>query len=438
MDNMDYNMYNSNDNDKKENTAEIQVLESAGTTSFYSESYRKPKQKRNISLVQLIAIALISSIFGGGVVFAAFQFVAPALQPTVSGYLGNLIPSSQTAVTNKNDSTVYKKVEIEKSTSAVTAIAEKVSPSVVGIKVTTRVQNYFFGTSIGEGQGSGIIIRNDGLIMTNNHVIESAIATGNTLQNGAKIEVYLPSQPEKPYQATVVGRDSQTDLAVIKINATGLPVAELGDSDKLKVGELAVAIGNPGGLEYMGSVTAGVISGLNRPVSVSDSRTMKLIQTDAAINPGNSGGALINSEGQVIGVNSIKFATQGFEGMGFAIPINQAKEITDSLIQYQYVKGRPKLGVYIEPNFNEAIAKQNNVPAGLLVYDVEPLSAAYKAGIQKYDIITKVDGQQVKTFNELQTLKNKHKPGDSITIEVYRDGKTITVTAVLTEDTSGN
>ena len=222
----------------------------------------------------------------------------------------------------------------------------------------------------------------------------------------AKIEVYLPadSGQTKPYTATVVGKDSKTDLAVIKISASGLPVAELGDSDSLKVGELAVAIGNPGGLEYMGSVTVGVISGLNRTIAIEDNGNTKLIQTDAAINPGNSGGALVNSQGQVIGVNSAKVAEQGFDGMGFAIPINQAKTIVDSLIKTGYVQGRPLLGVSIDQTFDAAAAKQNNVPVGCYVASVQTPSGAATAGIKAKDIITKIDGKAVATFDELENL----------------------------------
>jgi serine protease Do len=251
---------------------------------------------------------------------------------------------------------------------------------------------------------------------------------------GAKIEVFLPSQKDKPYTAEVVGFDVRTDLAVIKIGGTNLPAAELGDSDILKVGELAVAIGNPGGLEYMGSVTVGVVSGLNRTIQSETGKELKLIQTDAAINPGNSGGALVNSKGQVIGVNSIKIAAQGFEGLGFAIPINEAKKITDDLMQFKYVTGRPILGIVPDTRFNEDVAKKYNVPVGVLVAEVSPLSGAYKAGIQVGDIITKFDGKAVKDRTELDELRNKHKVGDVATVEIYRDEAYQTLKVTLSED----
>jgi serine protease Do len=333
------------------------------------------------------------------------------------------------------NSPVYKRVEIEQSESPVTAISEKVSPSIVGIRVTSTTRDFLFGLTQGTGEGSGIIIREDGYIMTNYHVIQNALNTNyRGAVNNAKIEVFLPNKKDTPYTASVVGHDYRTDLAVIKIDATNLPAAELGDSDKLKVGELAVAIGNPGGLEYMGSVTVGVISGLNRTIKNESGNDLKLIQTDAAINPGNSGGALVNSKGQVIGVNSVKVIAQGFEGLGFAIPINEAVKITDSLIEYTYVKGRPFFGIRPDPLFNKAMAERYNVPEGVLVQEVLPFTGAYRAGIKAGDIITKFDGQKVTSLDELNRIKNKHKPGDIIPVEIYRNNETRTINVELTEE----
>lgn len=444
MDDFDYNIYNSQEPEKDDDNGSTPQAPGTDYTapSFYTESYRKTKQRKGFSLTQLIIVSLVSSILGGGVVFGAFQFLLPALQPSAGSFFSSFIPGASSGTTTGTNNTdgAYKRIEIEKSDSPVTAIVEKVSPSIVGVKVTATVQDFFFGESVGGGEGSGIILREDGYILTNNHVIEAAASSSSSGggRSSSKIEVILPNQMDKPYTATIVGRDSKTDLAVLKIEATGLPVAELGDSDQIKVGELSVAIGNPGGLEYMGSVTVGIISGLNRTVPIADEKELKLIQTDAAINPGNSGGALINSQGQVIGVNSIKFAAQDFEGMGFAIPINKVKEVTDSLIEFNYVKGRPSLGIYVNSSFNEEFAKRNNVPAGILVDDVVPLSGAYKAGIQKYDIITKFDSKAIKTFEELEAAKNEHQPGDNVAVEVYRDGETLKLTVELGEDKGQN
>lgn len=402
--------------------------------SFYTETYRKP-DKNNKGLLQLIIVALVSSILGGIIVYSAFQFAAPALQTTVNSLVNKTDNTGGAAANQNNSSSVYKKIEIAQSNTPVTAIAEKVSPSVVGIKAYSRVQDLFFGETVVPGEGSGIIIRADGYILTNNHVIEGALVNNtNNPVSGAKIEVILSSNKNKTYTAKIIGRDSKTDLAVLKIDAANLPAAELGNSDNLKPGELAVAIGNPAGMDFMGTVTAGIISGLNRKIQVDDYTELTLIQTDAAINPGNSGGALVNSQGQVIGINTIKISATGYEGLGFAIPINTAKQISASLIESGYVKGRPFLGVQIDQRFTGDVAKKNNVPEGLLVYDVTPLSGAYGAGIQKNDIITKFDEKPVKTFSDLNDIKNKHVPGDTVAVEVYRDGQTKTFQVKLTED----
>ena len=415
------------------------------TASFYTESYKKPS-RRKFGIAQLLVISVISALLGGFVTGAFFTFVTPALTGPAKGYFQRMMqqtatPDGSQAKSQAQSQTAktapeYGKVEIiQSSDSTVTAIAEKVGPSVVGIRVTYKAQNFFFEDQQQTGEGSGIIIRSNGYILTNNHVIQAAInQRTRKLDLNAKIEVYLPSQKDKPYTASYIGSDAKTDLAILKIDAVNLPVAELGDSDKLKVGEMAVAIGNPGGLELMGSVTVGVISGLNRTIATEDGVNLKLIQTDAAINPGNSGGALVNSKGQVIGVNRIKVVQQGFEGLGFAIPVNLAKEVANNLIEFKYVKGRPLLGITPDPRYTEEVAKSNNMPAGVYVADVLLMSGAQKAGIQPGDIITKVDGQSVKTKDDLDNIKNKHKVGDTLNVEIYRDGETKTLQVVLGED----
>ncbi len=401
--------------------------------SYYNEKIKKSKQGR-VGTGQLILVSVLSAVLGAGAMFSASTFLGPTIQPAVNSLLGN---PDQTAVTS-GDNGIYKKVEITQSTSPVEAIVEKVSPSIVGVQVTVQAQGSDFFFNMGQsgvGYGSGIIIKSDGYILTNNHVIESALdQNSNTLTNGSKIQVVLANNKDKMYTAQVVGRDPTTDIAVLKINAANLPAAELGNSDNVKPGELAVAIGNPEGFDFMNSVTAGIISGINRTLTTDDGKEHKLIQTDAAINPGNSGGALVNSQGQVIGINTVKIASTEVEGIGFAIPINEANQISQSLMQYKYVKGRPHLGLSIDQRFNSDVAKQYNVPNGLLVYDVLPLTAAYKAGIQPGDIITKFDGKTVKSFSELEDQKNTHKPGDKVAVEVYRNGKTLNLTVTLDEE----
>ena len=226
------------------------------------------------------------------------------------------------------------------NSSTVTKIAKRVGPSIVGIRmVTLSPRNWYYGDAMSQSkyEGSGIIIDSKGYIMTNYHVVQYADPK-NSISKNTTLEVFLSDGRQA--MAKFIGGDQKSDLAVIKIDLKNLPVAEFGDSDALEVGELAVAIGNPLGLEFQGSVTVGVISALNRTISIDD-RTLNLIQTDAAINPGNSGGALLNSKGEVIGINTAKISLSGVEGLGFAIPINEAKPIVDQLIMFGYVKGRP-------------------------------------------------------------------------------------------------
>lgn len=434
-----YSYYSSYSQNQNQNQDQSQNYDDLKTSSFYSERYEKPRKgKIREMILPLLIVALLSSVIGGAVVGAWFQFGAPALaEKNQSQSQSN--PSDEQPL---SDLQKVKQIEIVNSTeSPATVIAEKVGPSIVGIKVTYLTQDFWFGTQQTSGSGSGIIIRSDGYILTNNHVIEDAMGSGNQIARGASIQVILPNQPDEYYDAKVVGRDEKTDIAVLKVDLSELPAAEIGNSDELKVGELAVAIGNPAGLEFMGSVTQGIISGLNREIQVDTGQTLKVIQTDAAINPGNSGGALVNAKGQVIGVNTVKMSGSQYEGLGFAIPINTAMEIANSLISDGYVKGRPQLGVSIDTRFNEELAKQYNVPAGLLVADVSPLSAAYNAGIKSGDIIVEFNGVPVKTFSELETEKNKYKAGDTVMLKIYRfegndvtKGKYLNIEVTLGED----
>ncbi len=398
--------------------------------NYYRESYKKNQKKSDAW--KYILVSVISSIIGGAILTVMLLGVAPLVQPELKRFFG---VNGQSGSTNSQSQVgELKRVEIvQTAESAVTSVAEKVGPSVVGIRTTYQNMNDLFGVQQDGGEGSGIIISTDGYILTNHHVIESAVNDKTRkVQAGAKIEVYLPNKIDKPYVAEVKGYDSKTDLAVLKINEQNLNAIEFGDSNNLKIGEPAIAIGNPGGLEYMGSVTQGVISGLNRTVQLDGGRKIKLVQTDAAINPGNSGGALVNLKGQLIGVNTVKMVATGFEGLGFAIPVNDAKRIADELIKNTYIS-KPYLGISVDQRYTEDIAKENNMPMGVYVASVEILGAAEKAGIQAGDVITKFDGKAVKSYADLEDEKNKHKAGDTVSIEIFREGKTKTVQVKLGE-----
>ncbi len=301
---------------------------------------------------------------------------------------------------------------------SVPEIAQKASAAVVGIKITAQVNTHMgrFGPQVFEqsSEGSGIICTSDGYIITNYHVVESFVKS-----IAGQIEVYLADG--RSAIAEYVGGDEQNDLAVIKIELDNLPVAQFDPSGDLRAGEFAMAIGNPLGMDLAGTVTVGVISGIDRKVemeNVADS----LIQTDAAINPGNSGGALVNEHGKVIGINTIKIASTGIEGIGFAIPVDYALPIVQSIIQYGYVKGRPATGIS-GTEINAITARFYNVQPGLLVTEVAKDSAAEAAGIQRNDIILKFDGKTVTSINGINNILKQHKVGDLITIKYYRSGQ---------------
>ena len=310
------------------------------------------------------------------------------------------------------------------------AVANKILPSIVGISVEYTVNSMFGQSSTAEASGSGIIISEDGYILTNNHVINSSSSSSNsyyqiTEANNLKVTLY---NDDTEYDAKVVGSDSQTDLAVIKIEKTGLTAAELGDSSQVQVGEFAMAIGNP--LNMASTVTTGVISATNRTIT-SDNVTYKVIQTDAAINSGNSGGALINADGKVIGINTLKLSGTGIEGIGFAIPINSTIDVYKELINNGKIS-RPYIGI-TGIDLDEATAKKNNLVEGVYVKSIENFSAAEKAGVQAGDVIIQADGTDIKTMEELNTIKNKHSVGDKLTIKVNRNGKEKELTLTLQE-----
>lgn len=291
---------------------------------------------------------------------------------------------------------------------SISKVAARVSPSVVGIS-NLQNQGSMFAERNSETTGSGVIIDNNGHIVTNNHVIKDAQRLLVTLADGNEEEAIL------------VGTDPRTDLAVLKIEVDNhVTPAQFGDSDKVSVGEDVIAIGNPLGLRFARSVTAGIVSGLNRLITTEEGYAARLIQTDAAINPGNSGGALVNLNGQVIGINTVKISVPGFEGMGFAIPSQQVKTVINDIIQNGKVK-RPIMGIRILGEVSAQQASYFNIPIQEGVA-VEPIQGgpAEKAGLKQYDIITMVNGEKVQTGVQLQETILKYKPGDIIEVSLSR------------------
>lgn len=312
-------------------------------------------------------------------------------------------------------------------------IAAKLTPSVVCIQNYQVTQNYgFMQTDTSDSsvspasEGSGIIMSEDGYIITNAHVVEGATSLKVMTSDG------------ETYEAQLVGSDTVTDLAVVKIDATGLTAAEFGSSEDLRVADKVMAIGNPGGHELSSSVTIGYVSALNRAISNNTTGyTMEYIQTDAAINPGNSGGALINEYGQVVGINSAKISATGYEGLGFAIPIDTAQPIISDLIQYGYVKDRAVLG--ISGQFIDSMTGRfYGLPQGEYVAQLNS-SEAQASGLQVGDVITAIDGQQLDSESTLRSAILSKKPGDTVTLQVYRSStqQSATVELKLSEYSAG-
>ena len=366
-------------------------------------------------------ISVISGAVAGGMIASVMTLGAVGLMDKKE-----LLEEPSYVSYSENDFAMLSgEAENKKEELSVEEIAKRVGPSIVGISCTSIVQSYF-GAQQSESGGSGIIIDDKGHIVTNYHVIEG----------GSKIKVKLTSGNE--YEASVVGGDEKTDIAVIKIAAKEeIHVAQVGNSDEVEVGSLAVAIGNPLASELFGTVTAGVISGVNRTMTVGQ-RDMNLIQTDAAISPGNSGGALINKYGEVIGINSVKLVDDAAEGLGFAIPMNEAVPIVQDLMKYGYVKGRPMIGVSVREITRE-LAYYNNllVEEGLYIMSVTEGSGADKAGLQRGDIITKFDGQKVTTATQMNKIRDKHKAGQSVNVTILRGNVERNVKITLTEDMTG-
>lgn len=386
-------------------------------TDFNNTQYTPPyqpkpqKSKPRFSFLTVVVAAIVACTVG--VVSATIT----------TAYFWGQDEHTPTEHLDLENNTVNINVE-EQALSVVEAVATKVTPSVVGIRTTTSVTSFFGNKQDATGEGSGVIYKENGYIITNYHVIADAV----TNRQSTKIEVFLDAKSENAYTATVVGYNISADLAVIKINVTGLPVIEIADSDKVKVGQYVITVGNPGGLEFMDSVTYGVISGLNRVVS-SDS-DIKLIQTDAAINPGNSGGALVDTTGKLVGINSSKIVSEEFEGMGFAIPSNTTIEICDKIIAKEN-SPEPYIGITLSEKYTEEILKHYGYPAGAVVLSVYSGSPAYEAGLRKGDIITEFNGKTVKDYTAFGDLVNDLKPNQKVSAKIYRGGRYYTTTITV-------
>ena len=430
-----------NDNASSNSSEEYQATENTQNNSYsyntqgsssYSDTFynttvhRKPKRQHKNKKVSVftaaaaIVLTAAISVSGSLLIPRAFDKTPDS---TASSASSENTPGAA-VVANSASDTADKKVL------STPEIVDKVGPAVVGIINKATLTNYgnifgFYGNQqqqqeVEQSSGSGVVISSDGYIVTNNHVVEGA----------NELVVILNTGDE--YSAKLVGRDSNTDLAIIKIEATDLVYAKMGDSSTLRVGDTAIAIGNPLGQEFAGTTTQGIISGLNRNVTI-DNKQLTLIQTDAAINPGNSGGALVNTYGELIGINTAKISSSTLEGLGFSIPIDEAKPVIKDLIDNGYVTGRPVIGIG-----GRAVTQQDaeayNLKVGVYVSSITPNSPAYMAGIKIGDIIVECNGEKVETVEDINNIKNQFAPGDKLALKVYRQGSYKDITLILGED----
>lgn len=396
-----------------------------------------PKKNYSGAFSKNFLIPFLSGVLGCSLVVGTC-FGIPSIKEKILGTQKSSNVSS--SITNSSGTPNTNLVSLSNYSDTAVSAAGKILPSIVGISITYNVtsnMSSFYGlfdrgtqSSEAQASGSGIIISKDGYIVTNNHVVASSSSNSfYSISDATSLKVTLYGD-DTQYDAKIVGKDAQTDLAVLKIEKDNLTPAEFADSDSVKVGEFAMAVGNP--LDLGTTITCGVISALDREVKDSDgSATYRCIQTDAAINSGNSGGALVNSEGKVIGINTLKLSGTGIEGIGFAIPINSTTDITSQLIQYSKVK-RPFIGIS-GIDLNAETAKTYNLVEGVYVKSVEDFSAAEKAELKAGDVIIEVEGKSIKTMNELNEVKNSHKIGDELKLKINRDGTEKEITLTLGE-----
>ena len=372
---------------------------------------------------------------GGRIARSAVALVLAAAMGFAGGFVGARVGNAGNKVViqqvERTDSSAASGTAVSSSGMTTSQVSEMVSPSVVVItteQVVYSQWSWYGQNQVESGAGSGVIISSDGYILTCAHVVSGA----------SQITVTIG---DTDYTATVVGEDDTSDVAVLKIDATGLTPATVGDSDSLSVGDSVLAVGNPLG-ELGGTVTSGIVSALNRSVTIqgtSSTNTMSLIQMDASVSPGNSGGGLFNMNGELIGLVNAKSSSSDAEGLGFAIPINDAIQVAQDLLENGYVSGRPYMGItYIAVTDAQTAAQLNVNAYGVYVVDVVQGGPADKAGLKAGDRIVSVDGTEIAQKDDLGTLMQQHTAGDTLSITVARDGQMQTVSLTLGEKNASN
>ena len=405
--------------------------------NYEKNEMKSQKRSKGLLILAISMSALFLITFLGFIFYYRYTTLNNAASP--EGATPSINYGDSTPVRDKvNNSQTVQAPEIssvytgeELSSQEIIALAK---PSVVGIKSVVE-QNYgWYGTQKYEGVGSGFIITNDGYIVTNYHVIEDAVSIKVILSDGTE------------YDAVEVGSDPLSDVAVLKVEATDLPALVIGNSDTLLAGDTVIAIGCPSGIDLAGTATRGMISMADRQISITDSygrvqKIMSVIQTDAAINPGNSGGPLLNARGEVIGINTLKLSSTTYEGIGFALPINGVMKLVDQICENgavverpsdSFVTGKAALGITYR-DITASESKKYDLPQGILVVLVSQGGAAQKNGIKSGDVIVGFDGTETTTADELISMLEKKKPGDKVSVKLYRDGEYMSLDIVLSE-----
>lgn len=391
----------------------------------------RKKTKHKVGLAAAVCLCLVCALLGG--------LLGGAVSNNLTENRLNALEQSLNEITSANEQNTKAIAGLaDRQTTAVgsvmstagvlpaSQIYQQACEQVVGITTTVTTTNFFGMTTSSPVSGSGFVISEDGYILTNYHVIEYAV------QGSSPVTVILHDGTE--YEAQIVGKEETNDLAVLKIDAKGLTPVSLGNSDSIQVGDTVYAVGNPlGELEF--SMSTGHVSALDRVVSTEESEAINMFQIDAAVNPGNSGGPVYNSRGEVIGVVTAKYSRTDVEGLGFAIPINDAVRIAEDLVTKGYVTGKAYLGVWLDERYSSMVAQYYSMPLGAYINGVEKGSAADKAGLQSGDIITRLGDQTVESYTDLRTAIRQYSAGDSAELVVYRAGESMTITIVFDEKT---
>ncbi len=383
------------------------------------------KEKKGFGWIKAICVALAAALLGG---FLGASLMGRSLNGRIDELEQSLAASNQSI-----GELAQIQQESEARAEAQAAAPEGLSPAqiyeracqqVVGISTEVTYTNFFGMTTSAPVSGSGFILSEDGYILTNFHVIEDAYK--------GRLPITVMTRDGTKYEASIVGTEEINDVAVLKIEASGLTPVAIGDSDSLSVGDTVYAVGNPlGELEF--SMSTGHVSALDREIATQETDSISMFQIDAAVNPGNSGGPVYNDQGKVVGIITAKYSDTGVEGLGFAIPINDAYSIADDLINKGYVTGKAYLGVWLDERYSAMYAEYYNMPMGAYVSAVDQGSCAEKAGLQAGDIITRLGEKDITSYSELKAAVRSYSAGDSAELTYYRAGESATVTVTFDE-----